>query len=77
MYAEGLGSVWYDSDIFWHVRTTCVRPSRRPLELVPTGEDGVLRFGAGLAIPGGVGTGAFGAQLAIPGGDGVILNVRS
>jgi hypothetical protein len=72
-----LGSVWYDSDIFWLVRTICARPSRRPFELELTGGDGVWHFGARLAIPGGGRTGAFGAQLAIPGGGRVIPNARS
>jgi hypothetical protein len=77
MYTRGLGSVWYDSDIFLLVRTTYARPSRRLFELELTGGDGVWHFGARLAIPGGGRTGAFGAQLAIPGGGRVIPNARS
>jgi hypothetical protein len=77
MYAKRLGSVWYDSDIFWHVRTICLCPLRRPLGLELYGGDGVPRFGAAQAVLGGDGAGAFAAQLAIPGGDGVIPNARS
>jgi hypothetical protein len=70
MYADSLGHVWYNSDTIWHVRTICLRPTRRPLELAPTGGGGGARFGAAPIAPGGGGHGAFGAAPTAPGGDG-------
>jgi hypothetical protein len=47
-----------------------MRPSRRPLELVPAGGGGGAHFGAAPTAPGRGGNGAFGAAPTAPGGDG-------
>jgi hypothetical protein len=70
MYPDSLGHVWYNSDTFWYVRTICLRPTRRPLELACTGGGGGARFGAAPTAPGRGGHGAFGAAPIAPGGDG-------
>jgi hypothetical protein len=55
MYDERLGHVWNNSDTIWCVRTICMSPSRRALELVRAGGGGVARFGAAPTAPGGGG----------------------